>query len=92
MNRSDPLSIAGTMLGSRLFIGTAGYPNQRILADAIAESGADIVTVSIRRISLDRRGSDTLSLLKDYRILPNTAGCETARDAMLDRRARPGGA
>ena len=83
MNRSDPLSIAGTMLESRLFIGTAGYPNQRILADAIAESGAEVVTVSIRRISLDRRGSDTLSLLKGYRILPNTAGCETAHDAIL---------
>jgi thiazole synthase len=83
MIRSDPLTIAGTTLQSRLFIGTAGYPNQRILADAVAASGAEVVTVSIRRISLDRRGSDTLNLLKDYRVLPNTAGCETARDAIL---------
>ena len=83
MTRSDLLSIAGTTLQSRLFIGTAGYPNQRILADAVAESGAEVVTVSIRRISLDRRGSDTLNLLKGYRLLPNTAGCETARDAIL---------
>jgi thiazole synthase len=71
------------MLQSRLFLGTAGYPNQRILADAVAESGAEIVTVSIRRISLDCRGSDVLNLLKGCRLLPNTAGCETARDAIL---------
>ena len=60
MSPPDPLSIAGTALQSRLFLGTAGYPNQRILADAVAESGAEVVTVSIRRISLDRRSSDTL--------------------------------
>ena len=83
MSPSDPLLIAGTPLRSRLFLGTAGYPNQRILADAVAESGAEVVTVSIRRISLDRRGPDTLSLLKGCRLLPNTAGCETARDAVL---------
>jgi thiazole synthase len=39
--------------------------------------------MSIRRISLDRRGSDTIKLLKGHRFLPNTAGCETARDAVL---------
>jgi len=80
---TGPLTIAGVALGSRLLIGTAGYPNQRVLADAVAASGAEVVTMSIRRISLDRHGSDTVSLLKDYRFLPNTAGCETARDAIL---------
>jgi thiazole synthase len=83
MNDTDPLSIAGVTLGSRLFLGTAGYPNQRIMADAVVASGAEVVTMSIRRISLDRRGSDTINLLKRYRFLPNTAGCETARDAVL---------
>jgi thiazole synthase len=83
MSLLDPLLIAGTALQSRLFLGTAGYPNQRILADAVTESGAEVVTVSIRRISLDRRGTDTLNLLKGRRFLPNTAGCETARDAVL---------
>lgn len=83
MSETDPLSIAGVSLGSRLFLGTAGYPNQRILTDAVAASGAEVVTVSIRRISLDRRGSDTTTLLKGCRFLPNTAGCETARDAVL---------
>jgi thiazole synthase len=83
MRTPDPLSIAGTELRSRLLLGTAGYPNQHILSDAIAASGAEIATVSIRRISLDRRSSDTIKLLKNYRLLPNTAGCETARDAVL---------
>jgi thiazole synthase len=83
MNQADPFSIAGVTLGSRLFLGTAGYPNQRIMADAVEASGAEVVTMSIRRISLDRRGSDTINLLKGYRFLPNTAGCETAHDAVL---------
>jgi thiazole synthase len=83
MSISDPLSIAGVTLGSRLFLGTAGYPNQRILVDAVAASGSEVVTMSIRRISLDRRASDTVNLLKGLRFLPNTAGCETARDAVL---------
>jgi thiazole synthase len=83
MNDNDPLVIAGETLGSRLFLGTAGYPNQRIMTDAVTASGAEVVTMSIRRISLDRRGSDTINLLKSYRFLPNTAGCETARDAIL---------
>jgi thiazole synthase len=83
MDQADSLTIAGVTLGSRLFIGTAGYPNQRILVDAVEASGSEVVTLSIRRISLDRRGSDTINLLKGYRFLPNTAGCETARDAVL---------
>lgn len=83
MNDNDPLLIAGVTLGSRLFLGTAGYPNQRVMADAVAESGAKVVTMSIRRISLDRRSSDTINLLKGFRFLPNTAGCATARDAVL---------
>jgi thiazole synthase len=79
----DPLTIAGERFASRLFLGTAGYPNQRVLADAIAASGCDVATVSIRRISLAGHGSDTLALLSGRRVLPNTAGCETARDAVL---------
>jgi len=78
-----PLVIAGTTLSSRLLIGTAGYPTQRIMVDAVAASGAEVVTLSIRRISLANHGSDTAQLLRQYRFLPNTAGCETARDAVL---------
>src|ERR1700728_4874209 len=79
---SDPFTLAGTTFGSRLLLGTAGYPNQRILIDAAAASGCEIVTVSIRRISLKGHGFDTVSVLSQYRFLPNTAGCETARDAI----------
>lgn len=80
---TDPFVIAGETLASRLILGTAGYPNQRILREAVAESGTELVTVSMRRISLQGHGSDTVNLLKGKKFLPNTAGCETARDAIL---------
>ena len=79
---SDPFTLAGATFGSRLLLGTAGYPTQSILVDAAAASGCEIVTVSIRRVSLKGQGFDTVSLLSQYRFLPNTAGCETARDAI----------
>jgi thiazole synthase len=76
-------TLGGERLRSRLLLGTAGYPNQRILRAAAEASGCEIVTVSLRRISLQGSGSDTLDVLSNYRVLPNTAGCETARDAVL---------
>lgn len=79
----DSFIIAGEEIASRLLVGTAGYPNQRIMCDAVRASGCAMVTVSLRRTSLQGHGSDTLQLLSDYKILPNTAGCETARDAIL---------
>jgi thiazole synthase len=79
----EGLTIAGVTLGSRLLLGTAGYPNQRLMVAAVEASGCEMVTVSIRRVSLAGHGSDTVSLLKGRRFLPNTAGCETARDAIL---------
>ena len=79
----DPFVIAGETLRSRLILGTAGYPTQRIMAEAVKASGCNMVTVSMRRISLAGHGSDTVNLLEGYRFLPNTAGCETARDAIL---------
>jgi len=81
---SDPLIIAGREFGSRLFLGTAGYPNRKLMLDAIAASGTEMVTASIRRISLEGYSGSLIDLLGDkYRILPNTAGCVTARDAIL---------
>ena len=81
---TDPLIIAGTTLSSRLFVGTAGYPNQQILLDCLEASGAEIVTVSIRRISLEGYAESLVDLLGGgYRLLPNTAGCATVRDAVL---------
>jgi thiazole synthase len=80
----DDLIIAGEPLASRLIIGSAGYPNQQILLDSIEASGAELITASIRRINL---GGDPESLVDlvggRWRLLPNTAGCTTARDAVL---------
>jgi thiazole synthase len=81
---SEPLIVAGERLASRLIIGSAGYPNQQALLDAIAASGAELVTASIRRIDLTGDRESLVDLLGDrYRLLPNTAGCTTARDAVL---------
>ena len=80
---ADRFTVAGVELASRLFIGTAGYPTQAIMSDAVAVSGAEVVTASIRRVSLQGHGSDTVRILKGKRFLPNTAGCETARDAIM---------
>jgi thiazole synthase len=79
----EGLRIAGRTFGSRLLIGTAGYPNQQVMLDAISASGAEIVTASIRRVSLEGYAESLLDLLSGKHILPNTAGCETARDAVL---------
>ena len=81
---SDPFLIAGTALRSRLFIGTAGYPNQQVMLNALEASGAELVTMSIRRISLDSYSGSLVDVLSPRcRLLPNTSGCVTARDAIL---------
>jgi thiazole synthase len=81
---TDPFLVAGTTLSSRLFVGTAGYPNQQVLLDCLEASGAEIVTVSIRRISLEGYAESLVDLLGGRcRLLPNTAGCATVRDAVL---------
>src|SRR6201998_3075713 len=81
---TDPFLIAGTPLSSRLFVGTAGYPNQQVLLDCLEASGAELVTVSIRRISLEGYAESLVDVLGGkYRLLPNTAGCATVRDAVL---------
>ncbi|MEI6985463.1 MAG: thiazole synthase [Rhodospirillaceae bacterium] len=80
----DRLIIAGQILQSRLMIGSSGYPNQQVMLDAIAASGAEVVTVSIRRISLTGYSESLIDVLGEgVRLLPNTAGCATARDAVL---------
>ena len=78
------LTISGRTFRSRLMIGTSRYPNQQIMLDAIAASGAEIVTVALRRVSMDGGGEGLFEVLgDDYFLLPNTAGCFTARDAVL---------
>ena len=80
----DPFRLAGTALDSRLLVGTSGYPNQRVMLDAIAASGAEIVTVALRRVDLSSKQPTVLDAIDraKYVLLPNTAGCYTADDAI----------
>jgi len=84
MKNSDPLVIAGRSFHSRLFLGTARYPNQQVMLDAIAASGTEMATASVRRISLAGEEESLVDLLAGrVHFLPNTAGCQTAKDAVL---------
>ena len=83
----DPLVIAGRELRSRLILGTGGFPSLELLSEAIALSGSELVTVALRRVQGGERGS-LLAALEEagVQVLPNTAGCHTARDAVLTAR------
>lgn len=84
MNKSDRLTLGEHVLESRLILGSARFPNQQVLLDALEASGAGVVTVSIRRVSLEGYAESMLDLLGGRCVLlPNTAGCATARDAVL---------
>ena len=84
MRQADPLVIAGQSFTSRLLLGTAGYPNRQMMLDALAASGAEIATASIRRVSLQGYEESLVELIGGRaRLLPNTAGCQTAREAVL---------
>ena len=80
----DSLTIDGRTMRSRLLLGTGGFPSLELLSAAIAASGSELVTVALRRIDPAARGSlvDVLSE-SGVELLPNTAGCYTARDAVL---------
>jgi thiazole synthase len=79
----DPLVIAGRTFRSRLILGTGGFPRLETLADAIRATGTELVTVALRRIDPGQRGSivDVVDAA-GVQLLPNTAGCYTARDAI----------
>jgi len=81
------LEIAGRTFGSRLIIGTGGFRNLELLADAVEASGAEVATVALRRVDPSARGSivDVLEQAGCF-LLPNTAGCFTARDAVATAR------
>jgi thiazole synthase len=80
----DPFILGGERFASRLLMGSAGFPNQQAMLDALDASGAEIMTVAIRRMNLSGQREDTVPLLDGRcRLLPNTAGCYTARDAVL---------
>src|ERR671933_1799875 len=84
---TDPLVIAGETLRSRLLLGTGGFRSLDALAAAIEASGSELVTVALRRVDPAQQGS-IVSVLDNagVKLLPNTAGCFTARDAVLTAR------
>lgn len=81
---NDPLMIAGKTFRSRLMVGTGKYADSETMIRAIEASGAEIVTVALRRIDLDAPKRSILDELdwSRYQILPNTAGCRTAEEAI----------
>ena len=86
---NDVLRIGAYELTSRLIVGTGKYPSMEVMQAAHAASGAEMVTVAIRRINLDDPSGRTMLDYIDRRrvtILPNTAGCYSAKDAVLTAR------
>src|ERR1043166_4626797 len=84
----DPLIVADRQFRSRLIVGTGKYKSGHETARALEASGAEMVTVAVRRVNLDRSKESLLDFidLKKYFLLPNTAGCYTADDAIRTAR------
>ena len=81
----DALTLAGRTFRSRLIVGTGKYPSHPVMVQAHAASGAEMVTVAVRRVNLTDRSRESLLDFIDadkYFLLPNTAGCYTADDAV----------
>src|SRR5205823_10490726 len=81
----DLLVIGGKKFSSRLMVGTGKYKDFSVMRDAIAASGAQIVTVSIRRVEIGAPGHTGILDAFDFRamqLLPNTAGCKTTDEAV----------
>lgn len=83
----DHLEIAGQKFKSRLILGTSRYPNPQTMLESLEASGTELITLSIRRLNLKAsNGEESVLGLIDrskYFLLPNTAGCYTAKDALL---------
>jgi thiazole synthase len=82
----DPLRIGGVELGSRLLLGSGGFDHLDRLAAALEASGAEVVTVAVRRVEAAGAGLYETILAAGARVLPNTAGCHSARDAVATAR------
>jgi thiazole synthase len=85
----DKFVIAGREFGSRLIVGTGKYKTMEAMEDAFARSGAEMITVAVRRVNITDRSQPSLLDhidLKKYAILPNTAGCYTADEAVRTAR------
>jgi thiazole synthase len=88
---SDPLVIAGRALSSRLILGSGGFANHELLREACQAADVDLCTVALRRVGVGAEHSSGRSILDvlqeaNVEVLPNTAGCFTARDAVRTAR------
>ena len=84
-----PFVIAGRTFRSRLIVGTGKYPSHQVMRECHAASGADMVTVAVRRVNISDRSRESLLDYVDTErifILPNTAGCYTAEEAIRTAR------
>jgi thiazole synthase len=81
----DELVIAGRSFGSRLIMGTGGAPSLDVLSRALRASGTELTTVALRRVNPHQGGGSVLDAIADAgaQVLPNTAGCYTASEAVL---------
>ena len=81
------MEISGKKFNSRLILGTSRYPNTQVMLESLEASGTEMITVSIRRFNLNSNNGNENILnfidRKRYFLLPNTAGCYTAKDAVL---------
>jgi len=84
----ETLKIGKRVFKSRLMVGTGKYPTNEIMKKALDASGAEVVTVAVRRVNLDRTKESMLDHIdtKKFTLLPNTAGCYTAADAIRTAR------
>src|ERR1700744_6149411 len=84
LGQADDLIIAGRTFRSRLIVGTGKYKDGPETKASIEASGAEMVTVAVRRVNLDRSRESLLDYIdpKKYFLLPNTAGCYTAEEAI----------
>ncbi len=92
-NHDSPLRIVGRRFASRLLVGTGKFASPQIMAQALAASGTEIVTVALRRVDIDNPNDDTLAAVRATHasplLLPNTSGARTAEEAIrLARLAR----
>ncbi|MEO8070992.1 MAG: thiazole synthase [Acidobacteriota bacterium] len=86
---TDPFVIAGKTFSSRLIVGTGKYPSPQVMLQAHAASGADMITVAVRRVNISDRTKESLLDFIDparYFLLPNTAGCYSADEAIRTAR------
>ena len=85
----DPFVLAGRTFTSRLIVGTGKYPSNAVMTQAHDASGAEMVTVAVRRVNISDRSRESMLDYIDpsrYTLLPNTAGCYTADEAIRTAR------